>query len=254
MLDNHQLLFGREAYQRACALALTRGIQGLGTNFLATGIGAAARPDVVAFQREMHEWVHRYGGVYAHMKPLAPIGIFYGQQEAVQRGVLTPGAPPTEQLLDGSHEGKVTEALFLCHAAGWPARVISYQEIKRGPLPASMRAILLVGMKQDDKSWSSGAGLEKPLADFVARGGRILADHDSAWVAPYTKTELQVAAYQPQSQVDCTRLCVLMARGMGRISKFSARRWRISSRPARGFPKSPKVWAIPCASPAMFST
>ena len=76
LLDNFQLLFGREAYQRACALALTRGIQGIGTNFL-PGPGDAAQPEVAAFEKEMALWMRKYGGVYAATKPVATIGIFF---------------------------------------------------------------------------------------------------------------------------------------------------------------------------------
>ena len=63
LVDNFGGLYGREAYQRACALALTRGIQGLGTNFLPAPGSAAA-----AWEGETHAWIRRLGGVYATLE------------------------------------------------------------------------------------------------------------------------------------------------------------------------------------------
>src|SRR6202012_4790384 len=89
LLDDHHFLYGREAWQRACALLLTRGVQGFGTNFVVRPDGEGARPDVVAFQAEMNEWMRKFGGVYARTEAEATIGVFYGQLQAVQRRVLT---------------------------------------------------------------------------------------------------------------------------------------------------------------------
>jgi hypothetical protein len=241
LIDNTQFLFGREAYQRACALALTRGVQGIGTNFLATTRGAAARPDVVAFQREMHAWIHRYGGVYARTEPLPTIGVFYGHQESLQRGVLTAPNPPGDAAYTGSHEGKTTEALFLCHAAGWPARIVSHPEILRAPLPASMQVLLLVGLRTDDTKVPWGAELKAQLEKFLARGGRILVDDESDCAVAHITTDLHVAAYEPQSDVDVTP--ILFARNRDNIAKLRAALHDLA--PPVAVSDEPKLWAIP---------
>jgi len=241
LLDNFQFLFGREAFQRAAALALTRGVQGLGTNFLPSATGDGARPDVVAWQQEMNAWMRKYGGVYARTEPQPVIGIFFGHLQAVHRRVLTGADASPEQLLKGSHEGKVTEALLLCHAAGWPARVITYQELQRGPLPLSMKAILLVSLDQPDSTWAWGPGLDKPLQQFLDRGGRILADDESTCPVPFTETGLQVAAYSPQTNVDATPL--LLARNTANLGKLRA---AMAGVPAPiAWSESPTLWAIP---------
>lgn len=240
LVDNFQFLYGREAYQRACALALSRGVQGLGTNFVAKSSGEGARPDVVAFQKEMHDWAHRFGGVYARLEPAPVIGIFFGHHQAVLRGVVTEENPDDARLYSGSHEGKVTEALFFCHAAGWPARVITYQEIRRGALPASMKAILVVGAPKDDQSWEWGPGLDKSLQPFLARGGRIITDAESYSPVPATKTEMRVAAYVSQSNLDATPL--LLKRNAGNIEKLRAAMEGVS--PPLVSTDSQTVWAI----------
>jgi hypothetical protein len=241
LLDNHFYLYGREAFQRACALLLTRGIQGIGTNFLAHAEGEASHPEVVSAEAEMNAWMHKYGGVYARTEPEATIGIFYGHLEAVQRRVVTGENPSPEQLLQGSQEGKVAEALFLCHAAGWPARVITYQELLRGPLPSSMKAILLVGLDQPDASWLWCHNIEPILQKFVDRGGRILADHESVCPVPNTKTEMNVDAYVAQSNFDATPL--LLARNQENISKLRAAMQDVPAPLAAS--DSSTLWAIP---------
>src|SRR4030095_8363453 len=128
-------------------------VQGIGTNFLPLTAGAAEQADHRTFASEMHAWMRKFGGVYAATKPLANIGVVYSHHQALQRRIVTGGAPTPEKLHAGSHEGKVTEALFLCHAAGWPARVITYQEVMRGPLPDSMQTVLLVGLGAGGVTW-----------------------------------------------------------------------------------------------------
>jgi hypothetical protein len=241
LIDNTQFLFGREAYQRACALALTRGIQGIGTNFLASTRGAAARPDVVAFQREMHAWIHRYGGVYARTETLPTIGVFLGHQEALQRPVLTAPNPAGDVAYKGSHEGKTTEALFLCHAAGWPARIVTHPEILRAPLPAAMQVLLLVGLRTDETGIPWGQELKAPLEKFLARGGRILVDDESGCAVTHVKTDLHVAAYEPQSDVDVTP--ILFARNQDNIAKLRAALQDLA--PPVATSDEPKLWAIP---------
>src|SRR5207248_651033 len=110
--------------------------------------------------------------------------------------------------------------LFFCHAAGWPARVITHQEILRGPLPSSMKAILLVGLEDADATWHWGTGLEPNLQKFLDRGGRILADDESTCGVPFTRTGMKVAAYVPQSNFDPTPL--LMARNAENMRELRA--------------------------------
>ncbi len=239
--DNCQLLYGREAFQRACALALTRGIQGIGTNFLPGISGDGAQPEIAAFEKEMALWMRKYGGVYAATKPVATIGVFYSHQQALQRRVITGAEPNADDLYAGSHEGRVTEALFLCHAAGWPARVITYQEVARGPLPESMKAILLVGLDQPDDTWSWGPGLEPRLREFLARGGRIIADSESVCAVPSTRTELKIAAYVAQSHVDPTPL--LFKRNTENIVKLRAAMEGVPA-PIAAW-DNPRLWVLP---------
>lgn len=241
LLDNHHFLYGREAWQRACALLLTRGVQGLGTNFLAHPEGEGAHPATVAIQTEMNAWMRKYGGVYARTEPDATIGIFYGHLEAVQRRVLTGENPSDEALLRGSHEGKVAEALFICHAAGWPARVITYQELLRGALPSNMKAILLVGLDQADESWNWGSGLEPTLQKFIDHGGRILTDEESVCSVPCTKTGMKVAAYVTESNFDPTPL--LLTRNADNIAKLCSAMHDVSAPLATS--ESQTVWAVP---------
>lgn len=241
LLDNYRYLYGREAWQRACALALTRGIQGLGTNFLPNPRADAAQPDVLAWQTETNAWIRKYGGVYARTEPSPVIGVFYGHHQAVQRRILQGDNPTPEQLLAGSHEGKVVEALFISHAAGWPARVITFQEIMRGPLPASMKAIVLVGLDQPDDSWNWSTGLEPALKQFVERGGRILADEESVCAVPVTKTGMKVAAYVAAGNVDATPL--LFARNKENVAKLKE---AMSDVPAPiAVSDDATLWAIP---------
>ena len=241
LLDNCKFLYGRKAWQRACALALTRGVQGVGTNFLPSATGDGGRPDVIPWQQEMNAWMRKFGGVYARTEPQPVIGIFYGHLQAVQRRIVAGENATAEEVLRGSHEGKVTEALFLCHAAGWPARVITYQEITRGPLPLSMKAILLTGLDQPDATWTWGPGLDKPLQQFLDRGGRILADDESTCPVPATKTGMQIAAYTPQTNVDATPL--LLARNADNIEKLRAAMDDVPAPVAAS--DSPTLWAIP---------
>jgi hypothetical protein len=205
LVDNANLFFGAESMQRAWALALTRGIRGIGTNFLPDP-DDPARTGIAAAHSEMNAWIHRHGPVFASTQPEAPVGIFYGYLQAVQRRANPNSNATPEELLHGSHEGKVTEALWMCHAAGWPARVITYQELMRGALPQSMKVLLLVGLDESDKTWAWGPGLDPMLRQFVERGGRILLDDESTCPIDATRTSLKIAAYVPQSEIDSTPL------------------------------------------------
>jgi len=241
LVDNNKLFFGREAMQRAYALALTRGVRGIGTNYIAANGAENARPDMIETQGALHAWIERYGATYSATVPEASIGIFFGALEAVQRPVNTNENAPLEELLRGSHEGKVTEALWLCHAAGWPARVVTYQEILRGPLPTSMKALLLVGLSNEDRSWSWGKGLEPKLQEFSARGGRILLDDESDSPIPSAKTGLRVASYVTQSELDATPK--LLTRNGDNIARL--RQALDGVGPPVASSEDPLAWAVP---------
>lgn len=240
LLDDFRFLHGREAWQRSVALALTRGIHGLGVNFLPDPAADSGQKSTHAARREMNEWMRKYGGVHARTTPDATIGIFYSHHAAVLRPVVTGEDADPGKLLAGSHEGKVTEALFLCHAAGWPARVVTYQEVARGPLPGAMRALLLVGL--DGIEW--GTGLEPMLQQFVAAGGRILADEDTASPVASTRLPLRIAAYVAQSHIDPTP--VLFARNVenARILRDAME----GVTPPVAVSAEPTVWALPTRS------
>ncbi len=242
LLDDYHFLYGREPFQRAVAIELTRGIQALGTNFLPSPSGEGARPDVLAWRRDLFSWIHRYGGVYARMEPEAPIGIFYSHQQALLRPAVR-GETTTDPFA-GSHEGKVLEALFLCHAAGWPARVVTFQEVAGGPLPRSMKALLLVGLDQPDASWNWAPGLAPMLQQFLDGGGRILSDEESYCPVPATRAGLRVAAYVAAGNLDPTPL--LIARNADNIAKLRAAMQGAPEPSAVS--ESPTVWAIPSRS------
>ncbi|MDR1190336.1 MAG: LamG domain-containing protein [Verrucomicrobiales bacterium] len=233
--DFNFLMLNRGLRQRAYALALTRGVQAVGTTFLPNPTGDRARPDIIADQKEWYAWMHRYGGAYAMSKPLAAIGILYVHPQSLLRGIVSDA-----QILRGSHEGKTTEALFLCHAAGWPARLITPDELQRG-LDAGMKTILLVGLNQFDDSWVWHEGLADALKQFVNGGGQILLDDESVCPVPATATDLSVSAYVPQSLLDPTPL--LLERNAANIEKLRA----VMARQARPVCVStdPTVWAVP---------
>lgn len=241
LVDNYKLFFGREAMQRAYALALTRGLRGIGTNFVAANGAENARPDMITTQGALHGWIERYGATYAATTPEATVGIFFGALEAVQRPVNTNENAPLEELLRGSHEGKVTEALWLCHAAGWSARVVTFQELQRGPLPGSMKALLFVGLDPGDGTWSPLKGLEPMLQQFTARGGRLLLDHESAIPVPGTKTDLRIASYVTQSELDATPR--LLARNGDNIVALRTALEGIE--PPAATSADPLTWAVP---------
>jgi hypothetical protein len=243
LLDDYRLLHGREAWQRSVALALTRGIEGLGVNFLPDPADSAQRATYEA-RRELFAWVHKYGGVHARTVPEATIGVFYGHQPALLRPVIAGENADPAKLLAGSHEGKVTEALFLCHAAGWPARVVTFQEIARGPLPRSMKALLLVGLEDAGAGSEWGKGLESMLQQFLAGGGRILADEASPCAVPVTRLPLKVAAYVTQSHFDPTP--ALFARNRDNAALLRDAMHGVAEPVAVS--EEPTVWAIPTRS------
>jgi hypothetical protein len=197
-VDDFRLFFGREARQRAYALALTRGLTSIGSNFLASGQafakeawypGFPASSASVDAYRDLFKWVHTYGGAYADTKPDAKIAILYVNAQAISRGVSDK---------NGSHEGKTTEALFLCHAAGWPAKIVTPEELKRG-LDPGISALLLVGLNKIDNTWVWYQDLMDALNRFAARGGKILVDDESVSPLPAIRTRMKVSAYLNQT-------------------------------------------------------
>lgn len=236
LLDDFKLHLNKMTRQRAHALALTRGVRGVGTTFLPNPTGEAARPDL----KEMNAWVHRYGGVYALTEPEASVGVLYVHRQSLMRRDVR-GDAPLAQRLTGSHEGKTTEALFLCHAAGWPARIVTPEEIERG-LPLGMKALLLVGLNEFDQSWTWHQGLVKSLGRFVAGGGRVLLDDES--VSPVSggvATGLKVAAYVSQSSQD--RTSFLIERNQDNTTKLRTAMAGIA--PPVAASTDPTLWAVP---------
>ena len=240
LIDDFKLHMDRGLRQRAYALALTRGIQAVGTTFLPNPMGTLARPDVIADQKELYAWIHRYGGAYAMSEPEADIGILYVHPQSLLRSVLGGEDPDPDALLHGSQEGKTTEALFLCSAAGWPARIITPEELKRGLNPG-MKAILLVGLNRFDSSWTWSDGLTEPLEQFVDGGGRILLDDESVCPVPATSTGMKVNAYIVQGDLDKTP--DLIARNLDNIARLRAAMKGVPAPVAVS--TDPTVWAMP---------
>lgn len=240
LIDDFRLLLGRAPRQRAYALALTRGVQAVGTTFLPNPTGAQARPDVVADQKALYAWVHKYGGAYALTEPTPAVGVLFVHPQSLLRPVDQGGQGTPEGRARGGHEGKVTEALFLCHAAGWPAKVITPDELKRG-LPPSMKAILLVGLNVEDDSWHWYDGLTPQLQAFVGSGGRLLADDESVCPVPAAKTGMTVRSYVAERDLDWTP--TLLARNGENVKKLQAAMTGIA--PALAETNSDTVWAVP---------
>ena len=243
LLDDFGLLFGPQPMQRAYALALTRGVQGVGTTFVANPDNVKtynAGSNFLAAQRDLFGWIHKYGGAYAMTEPTPSIGILYVNDQALARPVLTGENPPADQLARGSHEGKTFEAWFLCHAAGWPAKIITPEELRRG-LPPSVRAVLLVGLDPLDDTWHWYDGLTPALKKFVADGGRILTDDESVSPVPATKTGMTVMAYVVERDRDWTP--DLLARNQDNIHRLQAAMHGVP--PPLAETGSDTLWALP---------
>ena len=232
LLDNFWLFFRREPMQRQFALALTRGVKAVGTQFLPNADNTKDRPGVVEAYRETAAWVHKYGGAYALTEPMPGIGILYVQPQAVSRA--------NRYGYDGPQEGKTTEALFLCHAAGWPARIITPEELKHG-LPDTMKAVLLVGLNQIDETWHWYDGLTPDLQKYVQRGGRLLADDESIAPIAAVPTGLKIYSYTTQSDTDTAPM--LFERNKENISLLRKAMTGIAPPPAVS--AEPTVWAVP---------
>lgn len=195
--DDFFLKYGREARQRVIAMSLTRGPAAVGFNWVPQPTGEQASPQTCADEQELWTWVHRTSGAYGGTHPQVPIGILYRNEQAISRPI-TDGNKAAESLR-GSHEGKATEALILCQLAGWPARLVTIEELKRG-LPADMKTLLCVGLNRFDDTWLWSDGAETPLKTFAAAGGKFLLDDESVLPSGLTgvSTGMQVHAYNNQ--------------------------------------------------------
>ncbi len=227
IVDDFALNHGPQTLVRDWAVVLSRGVKGIGTNFLAhdTNVGkktggaggghGAGTPasvreennrkasDKLALRRRQMagykaatEWAHVFGGSYANMKSAATVGIVYSDDQAVSRHI-------NNKDPEGPHEGKTVEALILCHMAGWPARLVTTDEIKRG-LDPQIKALFLVGLNRIDNTWVWHEDLKEELQAFVKNGGRVLRDHESDSPVDSVATGLKIAAYTKQGSPDQT--------------------------------------------------
>ncbi len=242
--DDFSLFFGKADREKTYAMTLTRGIQSIGTNSLPNDKGSLAKPQMIAEQKELYQWIHKYGGAYAITEPEPSVGILYVNEQALLRAGYAPdnaGSAPTEQgLLNASHEGKVTEALFMTHAAGWPSKVITPEELKRG-LPSSVKTILLTGLNQYDDSWHWYDGITAELAAFVDNGGTILRDAESVSPVQSVASGMNIRAYTIQSHTDQTQL--LLSRNAENISIL--RSLMAAKEQPVAASASSTVWAVP---------
>lgn len=243
LIDDFGLFFGREARQRAYALALTRGVDAIGTSFLASPYNA--RPRVLKEQRELYASIKTMGGAYVGTRSDASVGVLYVNEQALLRRPNQEANPSDAKLFDGSHEGKTTEALILCHAAGWPARIVTPDELKRG-LPKGMRVLLLVGLNREDDSWVWSDGLEPALEAFTKSGGRIVRDQQSVCPTPSVATPIKVRAYIAQgagTDGGQDRMPQILERNRENITYL---REALTGIPAPvAVSGEPTVWAIP---------
>lgn len=212
--DTHLNKADREA---AYAMALTRGIQAVGTNCIPNNTGNKAQAGKIADQKELYSWIHKYGGAYAMTEPEAAVGIMYVTEQALMRAVNQSADASDAELIAGSHEGKVNEAMVMVHAAGWPAKVITPEELKRG-LPSSIKTILLVGLNEFDSSWHWYDGITDELQQFVADGGNIIKDGESVSPVIATATGMQIRAYVVNSDNDQTN--TIINRNAANIEEF----------------------------------
>lgn len=222
IIDNRGLKLSRNALHRAYAMALTRGIRAIGTNSLPLPELADAQMEHL---KEIHEWAHRMGGIYGTTEPIPTVGILYVHEQAMQQP---------------SHRGRTLEAMFLCHAAGYPARIITPQELSRG-LPESMKVVLLVGLERVSDNWIWHANLEDALRGYIERGGRIVIDERSIATVPAVKPGLELEAWFDQPVVDAP--VHLLERNRRNIERLREALKDIP-RPI-GYSDDPTIWAIP---------
>ncbi len=242
--DDFFLKYGRQARQRVIALALTRGPASVGFNWMPQPTGAQAKPAICQDERDLNAWVHRFGGAYAGTVPQVAIGIVYSNLQAASRPI--DDGKDRAKALRGPHEGKAVEALLLCHAAGWPARLITVEEITRSGVPAGMPALLLTGLNRFDDTWLWSDGIEQPLRAFAAAGGRLLRDDES--VLPDgmagSATGLEILCYRNQGPagVNGDKVRFLIERNRDNAAKLRAAMTGVATPLAVG---NEQVWAVP---------
>ena len=242
LVDDFGLLMTRETRQKAYALALTRGVSSIGTTFLAHPAQRADKVSTQDDQRELYNWIHRMGGAYAQMELQPTVGVLYVHQQAISRPIVGGENPSEAELLRGSHEGKTTEALFMAQAAGFPAVIVTPAELKRG-LPASMKALLLVGLNRFDPTWIWSDGIEGDLRKWAAAGGQLVRDDET--VVPdgldALAPGLAVRAYVIQSAQDQTQL--LLDRNADNIARLRAALAKTTVPLARS--DEAQTWVVP---------
>ena len=242
LVDDFGLLMTRETRQKSYALALTRGPKSIGTTFLAHPAQRADKVSTQDDQRELYGWIHRMGGAYAQMELQPTVGVLYVHQQAISRPIVGGENPSEAELLRGSHEGKTTEALFMAQAAGFPAVIVTPAELKRG-LPASMKALLLVGLNRFDNTWIWSDGIEADLKRFAVGGGQLVRDDET--VVPdgldALAPGLAVRAYVIQSAQDQTQM--LLDRNADNIAKLRAALAKVTVPLARS--DEAQTWVVP---------
>lgn len=223
----------------------------IGPNWIAQPTGDQARPEKVADERELYAWIRRNSGAYADTKPLAPIGILYVHEQSLLRRFNQKGEDKISdaELLAGSYDGKTREALFMSLAAGWPAKLITPEEMKRG-LPPEMKTVLLTGLTPTDGTWNWYDGLETQLKTFVQNGGQLLLDNES--VLPNgingVKTNLQIRSYITQGDKGThgespDKTPILFERNAANIPLLRAA--MKGQTPPIATSSEPTIWAVP---------
>ncbi len=254
IVDDFGLLLNRATRERAYVLALTRGLQGLGDNFLAhagasneVSYSTEPREQLVAEQHEIFRWAKQLGGVWSAARPICEVGVLYVHPQAISRPVVGGEDTSLDKLKRGSHEGKTTEALWMCHAAGFPARIVTDDELRRG-LGSPLKVLLLTGLNRFDNTWSWSDGLEASLKKFVQGGGTILLDDESVLPPGIAarKTDLSLAAYVVQSHVDATP--VLLERNKGNIASLKQVLAGIKLERPLANSDDPQTWTVPFMS------
>src|SRR5207302_435502 len=96
-------------------------------------------------------------------------------------------------------------------------------------------------LDRPDESWNWALGLEPALKQFLDRGGRILADDESACPVATTPTGMKVAAYIAGGNFDATPL--LFARNSENIAKLREAMQGVPAPVATS--DNPTLWAIP---------
>ncbi len=224
IIDNHEHKLSREVLHRAYAMALTRGIDAIGINWLPLpGDGEAAKR--VTDLQEIHQWTHRLGGVYGITEPIPSVGILYVHQQALRKP---------------QHLGMTYEAMALCHAAGFPSRIITPEELRRG-LPEAMKAVLLVGLDRVEEEWVWFHDLEDSLRAYADRGGRFVIDEPSVAPVPAIKPGLTMHAWFEQPVPDALQR--LLERNQKNISHLREALADIA-RPI-AYSDDPLLWVIP---------